>query len=418
MESFETINFGEISVYNYLKKVENDNNVLLSKKIKEIFSTRIDSEIPTEVKQLLKQIVKNEIDSIDQENYGLDFNNENYSFLSQLHISKQYTNHVYEEKDGSYSIYPNLNRDNYVFLDELTNYLVFNNKKISESFQESSNIIKKYNDNMYQKLLKGKLNTYYGNEKYLAERVATINNGMLFLMNDNISDKDKKRVKLLFDEVSPLISTFMDVIRLEQSKDNYDKLVSIYKTLLSVEEELSTISEKLWINYMEENNIRFVHSLSENVVPSDQMDKICATVSSKENFVAPYGNIGYEYNMKMDHIYCISPEDAGSWVVSKEEFIKDGVAINWQYDSTGLYYEFGGHSKLLTPSYVYSQAKNMDAKYCYTEVVINNKDKSIKPECAFYTDQATEEEISAISEIANKEGIKLEKRTNKKRRNV
>ena len=50
-----------------------------------------------------------------------------------------------------------------------------------------------YNTKTKEKLINGKINTYYGNAKYLIERIATINNGLQLLKSE------KHSVKFVFE---------------------------------------------------------------------------------------------------------------------------------------------------------------------------------------------------------------------------
>lgn len=415
----------KIALEFYLDNIEEIDEELISK-LKNLLLMDTSISINEDIEQYIEKIVEKQFKNYEESVFAMHGTDDSNLQIQMIEAVK-YNNHVFEEKDGSFSIYPSLDKNNYPFIKEVTNYLVCNNTTIEKSKKQITNMIINYNSKMKEKLMNGKLNTYYGNSKYLIERIAIINNGMLLLKNENLSEEEKNRLNYKLDSLSKFTDSFMKITsNLEETKysfdyklnkEEYDILASIYKEYLSAEKELSDISGRLWNEYMNENNIRLVHSLSAGVVSTDKMDKICTTVSSSEHFQAPYGNVGYEYNLDMSHIYCISPEDVGSWKIKKEDFISDGVCSNWQYDETGLFYESGNHSKLLPPDYVYNISKKYTTNNSYSEVIINNKDRTIKPVAAFITEDATEEEITKIKEIAEEENLDIVYRTNVKRRN-
>ena len=426
MEKLMPDKIDEISVLNYLDTLESNgyNNELLNK-IRDLLSITTSIEISDDVMECLYKIVELEIKEFDDDKPSM-MGTDEYYLKNEINTAKNYNNHVLENEDGSFSIYPSLDKNNYPFIKELTNYLISNNTTIKNSKKEVNNLIVDYNLKTREKLINGKINPYYGNAKYLIERIATINNGMLLLKNENLTNEERLKLTSKIESLEPLINSYVKITNnLEETKyrtdykvtkEEYDILNSCYKQFLLAEEELSFISGRVWREYMSENNIRLVHSLSSGIVSTNDMDKICTTVSSPEHFQAPYGNVGYEYEMDMSHIYCISPEDAGSWRIEKANFLDRGVSTSWQYDESGLFYEFGNHSKLLPPSYVYNTSQKYTSNTSYTEVIINNNDRTIRPVAAFITNDATEEEIAKIKAIAEKENLEIVYRNNIKRR--
>lgn len=118
----------------------------------------------------------------------------------------------------------------------------------------------------------------------------------------------------------------------------------------------------------------------------------------------PYGEYGFIYPMKIKNVDSMSNEDSGSWLISKKDFIEQGLPKKWQYtdsiDENGrrIYYEEPATvSKLILPQTMEKQTidtnvklngeiLNYDNVMSYNEIVITNKDKDIMPNAVFVKD--------------------------------
>ena len=190
------------------------------------------------------------------------------------------------------------------------------------------------------------------------------------------------------------------------SKEVYDKISSLYINAINCEEKLKYISQKIWKSFFENNDGMLIHKLTGGIIESDKMDKICTSFSSKNaGFVPAYSsNVGYCYDFDIDNVLALCKEDVGSWRVDKEEFIRRGFPSRWQYDGSGIWYEYGYNSILFSPEYIEQQVLSSGQ---FAEIVLDNKNKKNKLKFAYYTDDATDYEVEKITEVANKQNIEV-----------
>ena len=136
------------------------------------------------------------------------------------------------------------------------------------------------------------------------------------------------------------------------------------------------------------------------------MTKICTSLKSDDFNTIQYGHVGYEYGPNFDQIISICASDSGSWVTDKSEFISEsGIKTSWQYgNKDNIFYEYGRQTVLYLPDKVLEEGK-MEK---YTEIVFMDPNHVINPLKAFYTDEATPDEVEVITELAEKQGIPLE----------
>lgn len=323
-----------------------------------------------------------------------------------------------KESDGSYSICPVITHDKLIsYVQDF--FLITPNESIVET-------LKKRNEQSYEDLLHSKINTYYGKLDFIKTRTKAIMDAIEMiranyqLLPDEYQFMEIKVVEALelqakINDIGTKIikeSRFGDPIT-DMTRDEYfDVVEPAFRELLQIEEELSFISQRIWDNYFKTRGAKFVHALSSGIVESDKMPKICTSLYLDDLATIPYGHTGYEYDVSMENIDCISECDIGSWHIKKTDFLRRGIVHGWQWnEETCMFYEDGYYSKLLPPDYIETKArqKNKDSKsMSYTEILLINTKKKIQPVKAFYTDLATPEEIEKITAMASKQGIEVE----------
>lgn len=324
-----------------------------------------------------------------------------------------------KEDDGSYSLCP-------VLLNDKLIEFVINFYLEGEHSQTISEELLKRSHDIMNDMLHSKINTYYGNLLYIQERANTIYEAINMIAAYNLDSNDATLVEATRVKAEKLVNILNSYTEEQVTPDIYKNVIhSSFKQLVSFEKELSSISAKIWKAYFRTNNARFAHALSNGIVESDKMNKICCSLLLDDLATIPYGHVGYEYDFDIDTIDCICPDDAGSWYVTKQRFVGcpvgndwtndscTGIIYNWQYnEETNIFYEFGKQSILLPPSYVEqtSRKNNLsNTRYTlYTEILLLNNRKKNKPIRAFYTDKASNEEIAEITEIASKQGLEIE----------
>lgn len=324
------------------------------------------------------------------------------------------------EPDGSYSISPVITNEK--LIDYAQQYFLTNpNGNITESLSEENKLT-------YDKLLHSRINTYYGTHLFIKDRANCIMDSMKMISNIyQLSPMEYQLLEIKLFEAEQLMEKINGVgeqlvirdshrVTANQTKLTQDEyfnvVVPAFKQMLEIEEELSFISQRIWENYFSQRGAKFVHALSGEIIESDKMQKICATLYLDDLATIPYGHTGYEYEVSMENIDCICECDAGSWLITKSKFLEYGISHTWQWnEETCMFYEEGYYSKLLPPDYVETKARerNVGEKdISYTEILLLNNKKKIKPVKAFCTEMASQSEIEEISKMAEQQGIELE----------
>lgn len=322
------------------------------------------------------------------------------------------------EKDGSYSISAITDSK------ELTNYM--QNFFLENRKESIIDVIKQLSADKHEKLLHSKINTYYGTQRFILERTKAIFDAINMIKECyqlNVMEYQFLEIKTVEVEecIQKINSVGNEIIIPDRYGDHVTNLtqeeylevmVPAFRNLVAIEEELSFISQRIWHEYFEEKDAKFVHALTGGIVESDKMPKICTSLYLNDLATIPYGHVGYEYGVDMDNVDCICECDVGSWVLNKSRFLENGIAHKWQYnEETYMWYEYGYFSKLLPPHYIEQKARENNASkehISYTEILLMNKTKKIAPVKAFCTDLASPEEIAKITKLAEEQGIELE----------
>ncbi len=324
---------------------------------------------------------------------------------------------VRQNPDGSYFVYPELKEID--TSDELLKYYFFDRHM---SVQDVIDFLEPSIKEKKEELKKATIQNYYGTPKYLILRTNAILEAMYMLM-DYAAPEDRNLVSAAIANTASFFQSMLATIGVEGNQDafksleelsrglrvtkeQYDLLRSNYVKVLECENQLMGVSNKVWKDYASAYQGVFLHQLTNGIVESDQMSKICVSFySDNAGILTNYcGHTGYAYSMDIDSLFTMCETDVGSWTITKEEFFECGFPERVQFDDTLMYYEYPHHTKLFPPQYIEYQILMRQA---FAEGVINNRKQKVKPLYCFYTEQATPEEIEAIQTIATKQGLKV-----------
>ena len=323
-----------------------------------------------------------------------------------------------KNEDGSYSVYPTL-----IELPNEKDLLQYYSLGLKMDVNEIINYLTPIVEQQKETFKKAEIRTYYGSPKYLLLRTKAICDAMTML-NDREDVEEKGLVKEALSSTYSLLSSMLDSVGLEESeetykklddfsfeislhKEQYDQLRDSYIKVLEQENRLMDVSNKIWQNYSATNNGVLIHQLTQGMVESDRMDKICTSFySTNANVITNYSNAntGYAYPMDMNNVLEVCEDDVGSWRVTKEEFIERAVPDRWQLDGTNIWYENPYQSKLFPPEYIEQQVINSNR---FAEIIIDNRSKKVRPLYCFYTADATEKQIDEINSLATRQGLEV-----------
>lgn len=373
-------------------------------------STPITDDIIDAFKTIIKNI-------IDRDLAYKEFNFSRTPFQEAASIFNSYAT-IHKEEDGSYSI--SAVTDNRELTEFVQDFFMDNRQ---ESIVD---VISKRNEEKEETILHSKINTYYGDQRFILDRTKAIIEAIKMIReNYSLSPMEFQLIEIKLVEAEDcaerIYSVGNEILIFDRfgshitnlTQEEYLTVMSpAFQELVQIESELAFISDRIWKEYFEQKSAKFVHALSGKIVHSDQMPKICSSLYLEDFATIPYGHVGYEYGVSMDNIDCICECDAGSWIVNKNTFIHKGIRHSWQYDeNTCIWYEYGYFSKLLPPHYIEqkSRANNKGKKYPeYTEILFLNNNKKIAPLKAFCTDLATPEEIAIMTQVATEQGLEVE----------
>ncbi len=410
MEILKNMKYTNKDFYDYILKIDN-----------------VDSSLHEIYVKFLKLLVKEGLD-----NLASDIAIECFYKLFEIRQHKLHEDEIYElkwllyydvafrriikNKDGSYSVYPELKE-----LPSIEDLLLYYSLGLKMSVKEIIDFLKPKIDAQKIKYKQVDIGVYYGNAKYLIIRTQAIYDAIGMLNNrEDIAEKDLINNALL--NVNSLLRVMLNVVGLENEKDifeqlrnfqitinknQYDKLKMAYLKVLKQEKMLMNVSEKLWQEYAAKNNGVLIHQLTEEAVKYDQMEKICTSFYSKNvKIITSYfdGNIGYVYPMDIANAFEVCEKDVGSWKVTKDFFVENGLPDSWQLDDTNLFYENPYNTKLFLPEYI---EKQILKKQNFAEIIIDNRKRNIKPLYCFYTNGATSWQIKKITDLAMMQNLEV-----------
>lgn len=337
------------------------------------------------------------------------FSSLKYSFLTYL---------IFKEGiDDDYKVYPiNVNDGSEDLFKEylkgvFENYFC-DNGPLDYHLETSIFKLLKETNLIQNQLLDADIKPFYGDEYYLKHRIIYTASKMLEIINDDsISENIRSKFSGFFDILSEYISEFPDLVmkgNFDYQKKVYSILESYYKNLLVIENSLSKYTEKIWNDrLLSDRFCGLAHGFTKDEFLPNEADKICTSYFD-ERYITIIGDYGYLYPMYMDKCDMISANDAYSYFITKDEFIKDietwpnklspdslessfcNRPLTYFGDRT-MVYQYPNYTKLLTPDMVlkenYQKAlKNglinesiMPFGIGYNEIVFMDNNKEIMP---------------------------------------
>ena len=377
------------------------------------------------LKLLLKKGLNNPLSDEAKDNFFQLFEIRKYKYkekkiedLERLLYYDTAFRRVFKNESGSFSIYPNLKE-----LPNEKDLLMYYSLKLKMNVNETVNYLTNLCNDQITKLKNAKMENYYGSHKYIISHTKAIYDAIKML-NDRFDIENKELVSKVLTKVRTILNEMLNTLGLEDtpetynnlqkfnyklpiSKNEYDSIRNNYLKVLELENMLMDISNEIWQKYAKKYNGVFIHQLTQRIVESDKMNKICTSFySDNANFITKYlnANTGYAYPMDIKTVFEVCEKDVGSWEINQEEFIERGLPETWQLDETNLWYEYPYHSKLFTPEYI---EKAISENNDFAEIIIDNRFKKVKPLYCFYTPNANQEQIEEITKIAKSQGLEV-----------
>ena len=243
---------------------------------------------------------------------------------------------------------------------------------IEEIFDNWSNTFvcatKKYKEYLQE----ADLCLYYGSPFYMIERAKFISDCISNIPNVKENTTD------LLPAMNSFANTYMqnrDVfddqddfpITDEQFYKDYDDIEASYIKFVELENKLAPIVLNYWQDYLTDpknhdiNNYKYLtHSFSRGIFDYNLMTKACCSLSTNEIDNLMYSNYGLIYELTPNSVDTMSTEDAGSWIINKEEFIERGCPTSWQLtdlNGDSVFYEYPQNSKLIMPEIFAEECK-------------------------------------------------------------
>lgn len=210
----------------------------------------------------------------------------------------------------------------------------------------------------------------------------------------------------------------------EEYRKDYQKFEKSYYGILEVEKALSKEAENVWKSTLtdprEHNDKSFkylIHVFTSGMIPLENMGKVCCSYATENLLTPPYGDTGIICDFDSEAVESMCSEDAGSWVVTKRQFLERFAISRWQLptpeEKSSVWFEATNISKLLLPNdmerdaiahnlSVNGEFLNYTKMPCYSEIFLNSKARVIG---AFYTDDC--KDIGPIQEYASKYHLPL-----------
>ncbi len=268
---------------------------------------------------------------------------------------------------------------------------------------------------------------YYGNPTFIVNRVQYILECIQKLPTEVPNLDGVQKLVLSFmgkygnqkNSIGKVIFPFYT----EEYKRDYRELEKLYCDLLEMEKSFSKVVETIWKsaltdpNHHNDHDFKYlIHTFSGGMIPLDNIEKVCCSLATNRLLTPPYGNTGIicDFDIKAVETICFS--DAGSWMVTKDEFVRRLFPITWQVtnpNGVGVWFENEKNSRSLLPVdleiganahniAVNGELLNYSVSKCYSEIFFNHKVKVIG---AFYTDDC--KDTSAIEAYAAKYNLPL-----------
>lgn len=381
-------------------------------------------------KETIKDISKNLFDNIHTKEEYISFmlnylqnkypytnvysDNVNYKLSSQSRRYLELATSITYNGD-SFKIYPyNANEkqaSNYYvnILKEIINYHI--NYKVS--YEEAFNIyINEYNNanqNIIEDLKTKKMMPYYGMPSFMYEKACYLI-CCAVAIDTNIPFDAYEQMKAFMEKYPEENNNFMRICSYysDEFKRDYDSFEKNYLRMLEYEKSLVPKAKEVWSNFLTDvnshDNSKFAylaHTFTSGEAPPDKMEKVCTSLLTES--IQTIGDFGLLYNAN-NIVDEICSDDAGSWEVTKDEFIERDMPKSWQFPSDEnktIFYEYPKISKILLPQTLINEFE-YSKNNLYSEIVLTNYPKPIG---VFYTDKC--KDINKVTSYASKYNLPL-----------
>lgn len=334
----------------------------------------------------------------------------------QMQISRYY-NLVCSVKinNDSFKIYPfeasNQQKAFYYenVLKSIIDYHINSNIPYEEVFEiyidSYKNEIIKIQDDLKSK----KIIPYYGLPSFMLKKAGFILKCASKLTSDIPVDIYNEMTSFL-EKYPPYEETYKEIFPYysENFKNEYSKFEENYLKILEFERRLEPYAKQKWtefltnpINHDSSHYAYLAHTFTGGEVDPSKMHKVCTSLLTEN--IQTIGEFGLLFGADNNFDECCC-EDAGSWEISKDEYIDRDLLKNWQYPSTEdntLFYEFENVSKILLPQDIESSVLE-GGIVTYSEIVLTG---NVHPIGVFYTDKC--KDIEKAKQYAEKYNLEL-----------
>ncbi len=286
-----------------------------------------------------------------------------------------------------------------------------------ESGIDFENAIKEYinlyieeNKNIKEDLKKRKMLPYYGNVQFMLHKAGYTLRCAKDLVGETVSMDALLEMKAFLEKYPEIPEDYRDVYPYysDDFKDDYDAFEKNYLSILELEKTLEPLAKKRWKDFLTDPNdydpnhfAYLAHTFTAGSVSPNEIHKVCTSLLTDK--IQTSGEFGLLFGADNNFDECCSC-DAGSWELTKSEFIDRNLPKNWQYPSTDeltVFYEEPEVSKLLIPERIEQDVLDNNMA-TYSEIVITG---TPKPIAVFYNDYC--ENVEMVKMYAEKCGLPL-----------
>lgn len=206
----------------------------------------------------------------------------------------------------------------------------------------SDQIIKKYREQCRQKVKdiedKSKsfeIEPYYGTKEFMEYRIKYIKECMEKMLQSK-RFKGRDDIKSHIDRISEILSEYeknqLDSKAINEQKDTYKKLETLYKEVVDIEKLLSPEVAEVWEekltsidSYSKDSDFAFLaHTITDGEFNPENIKKLSMQYITPKTLTLK-GDYGVIYFPKADNLFAISPKDVENWKISKEDFIESRI---------------------------------------------------------------------------------------------
>ena len=334
----------------------------------------------------------------------------------QMQISRYY-NLVcsVESNEDSFKIYPfeasNSQKAIYYenVLKSIIDYHISSNIPYEEVFEIYIDSYKNEINKMHEDLKKKKIIPYYGLPNYMIKKAGFILKCASRITND-IPIDIYNEMTFFLEKYPPYEESYQEIFPYysEEFKEEYKRFEENYLKILEFERSLEPCAKQKWkefltnpLNHDSNHYAYLAHTFTSGEVDPSKMHKVCTSLLTEN--IQTIGEFGLLFGADNNFDECCC-EDAGSWEISKDEYIERDFLKNWQYPSAEdntLFYEFENVSKILLPEDIESFVL-MGGIVTYSEIVLTG---NVRPTGVFYTDKC--KDIEKAKEYAEKYNLPL-----------